>query len=162
MGACVCRPKTEVTENPEVVMYTKVGGTAQFTKYGGIYLSGAFNGLVYIQDNQLCYEATCGSRLWCKCIRKRWDLSQVKEITIVKDETVVVPGNKFLHYVHMRPGLKISFFSRISETLITDMPDALNFSTQLAQHLGGKPLQDMDLQARVNANLYTTVYTAHS
>jgi len=137
MGCCVCRPKEEVTEDPDVIMYTKVKGTALFHSWGSIMLSGACNGLIYVKDGKLCYEATMGSRMCCKCLKRSWDLSLVKQITVVHNETVMVPGRRMVHFISLNPGLKISiqYGGGAVHTLVTSMPDAVNFSAQLGQHI---------------------------
>lgn len=163
MGCCACRPDTEITEDPDVVMYTGVGGTARFTTYGHTYLSGACNGLMFLRGRELGYVPTCGSRLWCRFMQQSWDLSSIKQLTIVRNETIPVPGNKFMHYINLKPGLKITLHSRINEVVITDMPDVVSFASQLVHHMTGEPLADPEhLQQTIQNNLYTTIYQSRA
>ena len=135
MGCCICRPKKEVTEDPDVVMYTKVGGSAILYPSHSHMLSN-FSGLLYVKDDQLCYEAACGSRLYCQCFREAWHLSEIKHIRVVHGETVVVPGNKVVHVISLNPGLKITLQKHPHAgtfTFVTAIADAENVSTQLAE-----------------------------
>lgn len=141
MGVCACRAKTEVTADPKVKMYVLVRGTGLLDSYGGMLISGKLNGLLYVKDNQLCYEATIGKGLWRKCSKKRWDLSQVTHMTVVRNQNIRVQHHKQAHYISMTPGLKVNLRSHSghNQTLITSMPDADTFSTRLAQYINAVP-----------------------
>ena len=155
MGAfcCCCRPKTQVTDNRDVLLSAKVGTFAYSTNLSSTFVGGGISGLLYILDNQLCYEIICGSRLCCKCCRKRWDLSQVKEITLIRNEVVRI--RQASNYVSLTPGLRVTFFGQNNATMLVAMPDAVSFSCRLAQHLTGQPLEEEDFKDKMNVNVYT-------
>lgn len=74
MGCCVCRPKTEVTESPAVIICVRVK-RALIMRSTSVDTQG--QGLLYVQDGTLCLESTCGNRLYCMCFKKSWPLTDV-------------------------------------------------------------------------------------
>lgn len=141
MGCCGCRPKTEVTEDPNVVMYTPMGSFIMVDQSG----SGAQNdtGLLYVKDNRLCCEATVGSKLCCKCCKNSWSLSKVKAVKVMNSGervTYNLPRRGLRHegeIVLSSDALMISILNNQggTNTLLAYMPDAQNFGPQLSKYI---------------------------
>ena len=147
-----CTPIRTVTENLDVTLHSQVGRTTIITKQALISFMQA---LLYVQENQLCCEARAGSRLWCKVLKKSWDLSEVKEVTIIQEVTMVTHS----HYtISIQPGLKITL---LDDILYVTTPDAASLSTELVECLSGEPYQEKDLFLETeNSSTYTVVYKA--
>lgn len=134
MGCCACRPKTEVTEDPDVIMYTRTGGAALIYPIFSEPLTGMFgNGLLYVKDGMLFQETTCGSKLYCECFKKSWDLSAIQSVEYVENDSVVLTTGRTVQVLTMKPGLKIKLVG--DAMLVAHIPDAENFKTQLDEHL---------------------------
>ena len=144
-----CIPIRTVTDNPDVTLHSRVGRTTIFTKLVRISY---MQGLLYVRDNQLCCEARAGSRLCCKVLKKTWDLSQVKRITIIQQVTLVAHSH---HRTWVQPGLKITLQDAI---LYVATPDPVSLSTQLVEQCerravpGERPVLE-------NSSTHTVVYT---
>lgn len=134
MGCCVCRPATEVTDDPEVVVCTEVSNYAMLYHSGGSVRSQA-SGLLYIKHDQLCYQATVGSKLCCGCCSNSWQLSRVKQVRAVQAQYVRVPLSN--RVIFLNPGVIIGIENGRGDTnsLVAAMPDAANFSAQLGQYI---------------------------
>lgn len=134
MGCCLCRPITEVTEDPEVLLHTEVGAVAIIDNHGIDLISSATQGLLYLRGNRLCYESTIRSKLCCRHNQICWYLSQLREVRAVYGETVLVPMEK----VVLNPGLRVTFEKADGSigALAMAMPAAENFSSALLHHMG--------------------------
>ena len=149
MGCCLCRPITEVTEDPEVTLHTEVGAVAIIDNLGTDLISSASQGLLYVRGNRLCYESTVGSKLCCRHNQTSWYLSQLRDVRVVHGETVLVPMAK----VALNPGLRVTFEKSNGSigTLAMAMPAAVTFRSALLHHVGQNvaktqktnPLQNM-------------------
>lgn len=137
MGGSVCKTTAKVMADPDVLMYASVRDTALLDAYGDKLISGSINGMLYVKGNQLCYQAVIVKGRWKKCVQRRWDLSQVTHMTVLRNQKVRVWCHRQPNFVSMNPGLKVSLLSRSghSQSLVTSMSDVEQFSTRLAQHI---------------------------
>ena len=135
MGGCLCAPITKVTEDPDVDMYTKVGGTALFHRYGRN--ATGLSGLLYVKDDQLCYEAGIGRKLCCQCCKQTWDLSQVKKIEVVTRNRLKIPYSHRRIYLNSGLVITLQRDNDHARYLVTAMQGADNFCMQLTQHMSG-------------------------
>ncbi len=89
-----------------------------------------WNGLMYVRDDQLHYENTCGGqRLWCeKGFRRSWNITSLK-VEAVTGETVMVRKGRTDFNVPLNPGLRVVTESGV--TLVTAMRDAVKFASEL-------------------------------
>lgn len=138
MGCCSCRSKAAVTEDPDVSLYTMVGKTAVFSSHGSNMISK--HGLLYVKKGELFHEKILGSRLCYKCLKTCWPLSEIKQITVMNEESLTVSGSKSTTALFLNPGVKMIFQDSEGncQTLVTSLPctsvdDADNFSTKLRQ-----------------------------
>lgn len=135
MGCCGCRPKSEVTENATLC--------TQVISYLMMYPSGTMvkndtSGLLYLMDNHLCYEATMGSKLCCKCCKGSWDISKVKSIKVlVVGDGLQTPRGLARMHRGISPGLLISIANDRGDlnTLFVAAPDAHAFAPQLQKYI---------------------------
>ncbi len=140
MGCLGCRPKTAVTEDPDVVLYSLVGKTAMFNKQGSTMLSSSYHSILYVKDRELCFENALGSRLCCEHLKMGWPLVEIKQIKVMEGERLRVSRPGSAQTISLNPGLKVIFQDAQGncQTLMISMPYnsvALteNFSTQLRQ-----------------------------
>lgn len=129
-----------MTEDPDVALYTMVGRTAVFNRQGSTMISNPYHGLLYVRDGKLCHENTFGNRLCCKCSKKSWPLLEIKQITMMNEERLAVPGSQSGQVISLNPGVKMIFQDAVGncETLVTALPHtsedyADKFSTRLCQ-----------------------------
>lgn len=142
MGGCVCKSEQEVAKDPAVVMYTTVGSIVLQDHQGSRPLSGPLEGLLYVRQDQLCYETTVRGKRWCRCFKRRWDLVQVKHMTVVRSTQAAHSKHHHYRNTNKSPaGLKISLRTHLGygQSLVISMPDAEGFSTLLANHINAVP-----------------------
>lgn len=109
-GCCICRPKTAVTRDPNVTLYSVVGVAATTRPGGSPLIVVSLNGLIYVKNGRLHHEATFGSRLVCRCMRQSWELSQIQQIRVIEGENVSVQNSansNETRTIEMNPGLRI-------------------------------------------------------
>ena len=127
MGCCIFRPITIVTEDPDVVMCTNVGGTVISSTYYRLEINS--DGLLYVKDNKLYYESVRFCWLNCKWLRRVWHVSEVKRVEVITPDS----GRE------MNYGLKIVMQNESRQTTTLEasaaMNEAVNFRTQLIQHI---------------------------
>lgn len=134
MGVCLCRPETDVTEDPNVILYNKVGTALLIHKWmGPEILSEICDGLLYVKDSHLYHESTMGDIMCCKCCRHSWKLASVKQIILVQNETLYYPAYKRTLVVSLNPGIIISL--KCGNTIVAEMPEAAEFTSQLGSYI---------------------------
>ena len=138
MGACCCRPQTAVTEDPNVLMHTKIGSRVKTGMYRtcmqDITQYSAFGGLAYVRDGYLFLESTIGSRFCCFCFRDVWSLANIRDVQAVSGNISVTRRDKYGTHrsTHqMNPGLQITLNN--NHRIVVQMPDAVNFCAKLRQ-----------------------------
>ena len=138
MGCCICRPKVEVTEDPTVLFHTRTKRAALSHGFGTEVLNHICGGgILYVRDGTLSFEATCGSRLYCKCFRKTWALSNIHSVEFVENDSITVLQGNAVHIITMNPGLKIRISGRGSDAVFyAGVPDAAGFQRQLNDQIG--------------------------
>ena len=136
MGCCLCRPDTDVVQDPSVTAYARVGDIAFVYRYSHSMIKGCCSGLMYIREDVLYYETVCSGRLCCQCCRRAFNVRNIASVEVVKNRTETFHG-KFLV---LSPGLKITVkpHSGSSTTIIVVMPDAQEFAAQLNQLINQK------------------------
>lgn len=110
MGGCICRPKTAVTRDPDVALYSVVGTTASTLPGGSPLVAVSFHGLIYVKDGNLYHEVTFGSTLNCKCMRHSWELLEIQQIRVIEGENVRVLNSANTNdtkTITLNPGLRI-------------------------------------------------------
>lgn len=137
MGCCSCRSKAAVTEDPDVSLHTVVAKTAMFNSHGSKMIGK--QGLLYVRKKKLCHEKILGSKLCYKCLKTSWPLSEIKQITVMDGESLIVSGSKSKP-LFLKPGVKMIFqdCKGNCQTLVTSLPHttvdyADHFITQLRQ-----------------------------
>lgn len=127
-----------MTDDPDITLYTMVGKTAMFNQHGSSMISNPYHGFLYVKDGQLCHENTFASRL-CKCTKKSWPLSEIKEITVMNGERVrVSDGSNSAQFIFLNPGVKIIFQGPDGncKTLVSSLPYAAeNYAEKLSTKL---------------------------
>lgn len=122
MGCCLCRPETDVEQDPSVVSYAEVGDI--IITRGSVRLLGLgrySRGLMYIQGDSFYYVTKCGSKLCCcKCFRYSFKLSDIDQVDMLNRSSLNLP-----------PGLRISVHPDI--TILAGMPDAATFARPLSK-----------------------------
>lgn len=149
MGCCLCRPQTEVTEDPHVIAYAEVGYSVVFDD-----LSDQFNildsdsGMFYLRGGVLYFESTvCYSFCW-KCERREWNLSEITRIEVVQRYiTVTTTSNYGTRQCQVAVNLRIAFSN--NTTLFAAMPSADSFSARLHQHISSCQLFQNDVEELV-------------
>lgn len=142
MGDCLCRPRREVTENPSVLFYTEVKETFLLWPYNHeLANSSIFNGgLMYVEaGNRLCFESTWCGCIGCECVKRSWDFTHIRNVSVILDERFIFHAGKADYNIRMNPGLKIELVNStgVFITMLSNMPDAINFSNKLRQCLYG-------------------------
>lgn len=133
MGGFVCRPQTEVTEDPDVAIYSEVGYCVLMGHYPGDFTQlSRFGGLAYIKKSgHLCIESTVGSRFCCLCCRNGYMLSDISQVDVVTGSVTVIIKDSPNNY-EMNPGLRVRLND--GQNIIMKMPDAVDFCDQLRQY----------------------------
>ena len=93
-----------------MTLYSVVGVTATTWPGGPTPVVVSLNGLIYVKDGTLYHEATFGSRLDCKCMRRSWELSEVQQIRVIEGEDARVlnsPSSSSARTINLNPGLRI-------------------------------------------------------
>lgn len=128
-----CVSSRELQEDPNVVLYAEVGATA-ITGFFGIgyrvLTNSCYGGHLYVKDGMLCL----GGNLF----GNTWSLADIKQICVVGKETVwVFSRNQAV--INLSPGIKITLQTSLGgqDTLIAEMPDAMNFGMKLRDYLQG-------------------------
>lgn len=131
MGCCLCRPDTDVLNDPLVSMHATVGFIAFVSQYSHVFAGGCCSGLMYIKENTLYYETVCGGRLCCQCCRHEFSISLITGVEVIENQLVTFHNR----YIFLRPGLKITIKSTSGSimTIIVAMPDAMEFANQLSK-----------------------------
>lgn len=150
MGCCFCRPQTDVTDDPRVVAYAEVGYAVVFDD-----LSEQFNildstsGMFYVRSGILYFEATEWDSFCCKCERKEWELSEIRQIEVVQKHITVtsVSGYYGTSQSRVTVNLKIAFSN--CTTLFAAMPSADTFCARLRQHISNCRLLQNEIQELV-------------
>ena len=153
MGSCICRPLFDITNDPSVLVHASVAGTAMVhtihdNNFSHDYhiLLGNLNGLMYVKNDQLYYEDTCGDCLCCKMSRRSWKLSKLKEVTIITGESVTVErgdsigrpkANAWSFELPLNPGVRITI-EPPGITLVAAMHDARDFCLHLNTYISGR------------------------
>lgn len=108
MGGCLFQPLTEVTDNADVSQYRSVGLTAIFTSQKSEVDATGF-GMLYVKGCKLCHEKVLlTNRLMCRCRRKMWKLSEIREITVIdQEEHLTLPAPEITIIPPLNPGIKI-------------------------------------------------------
>ncbi len=133
MGCFICRPMTQVTDDPGILTHTRVGPvgvTYNCLGYDMPSRNSVYNGIMYIKGNRLCYENSFyDETLCCECTRRSWKLSGIKGVELVENETVEITVKYATYTIPMRPGLMITLENCF--VMYVSMPDAVNFSMKL-------------------------------
>lgn len=153
MGSCFCRPITEVTENPTVVMYTDVGYCVQTGHSSTDFITICRYGLAYVEDGNFFVEGTLGSRFCCANAGSSSKLFDIKQVEVVQGSFTISRRDQYGRYGygeehHMNPGLRIVL--KNDKKILMTMPAAENFCARLCQlcnlpttNYGRLPLQNM-------------------
>lgn len=102
-----------MTKDPSVVLVGNVLGAACRNDILSYRYPG---GILYVKNDQLCHEARSDwdrSKIHPYTLFRsfsRWNLARIKEICIVKDESVWVSLKNSIHVVTLKPGLKIRIY----------------------------------------------------
>ena len=150
MGLCLCRPQTLVTEDPNVIMYTKVGFCALKGRYPEDFITlSRFGGLAYVRNTgHLCLESTIGSRFCCHCCSEGWRLSDISQVEVVNGSITVSTRDRYgtLYNTHhqLNPGLGIML--KNGDRILMKMPNAVNFCTRLRQQCNLPIITTSELQ----------------
>lgn len=142
MGALQFRPQIEVSEDPEVVMYTRVGFSVMLSHRREFFaLSNSktlvSSGMLYVKDGYLHHEVTTESRSRYAYTGYHWKLSDIERMEIVHGNIAITRKDRLRgntqenHYID--PGMRIILKNR--KTLLTAMPDAEDFCARLSLHI---------------------------
>jgi hypothetical protein len=140
-----------MTEDPDVAMYTKVSSCVLLPSTGGFAMySGAFSGFFYVRGSRLYYDTKVGSRFWCSCVGLDWDLADIGRVEAVTGSVKVISRHGIPRTLTMNPGLKITFKTNGS-TMVTAMPDAVNFCAKLKQYMvAPQPVENVKERSCMN------------
>ena len=140
-----------MTEDPDVAMYTKVSSCVLLPSTGGFTMySGAFGGFFYVRGSRLYYDTKVGSHFWCSCVGLDWDLADIGDVKPVTGNVRVTSRHGIPRTLSMNPGLKITF--RNNNTMVTAMPDAVNFCAKLKQYMTApKQVENVKERSAMNA-----------
>ena len=129
MGCCLCRPDTDIVQDPSITAHTRVGDIAFVYQYGHSMIKGCCSGLMYIREDVLYYETVCSGHLCCQCCRRAFNIRDITSVEVVSNRIERLQ-NKFLV---LNPGLKITVKpgSGSGTIIIVAMPDAQEFAAQL-------------------------------
>lgn len=106
MGSCICRPITDVTDNPIVSAHASVGLIASFNHHGQPKVNATRFGFLYVKEGELCHDFTMGSKLMCKICTRTWKLAHIKEITVVNGD-LALPCRDVTIIPPLIPGIRI-------------------------------------------------------
>ena len=147
MGCCLCRPDTDVLNDPLVTMHVTVGDIAIVSQYSRSVIKGYCSGLMYIKEDTLYYETVCGGRLCCQCCRREFNISHITGVEVIENQLVRLevfgnqrpvwfPRERYNdNFIILRPGLKITVKSTSGSitTIVVAMPDAMEFANLLSK-----------------------------
>lgn len=142
MGGRHFRPQIEVTEDPDVVIYTHVGFSVLLSQRREFFaLSNAkslvSSGLLYVRDKHLHHVPTHDSGPYSALVGYQWKLSDITHMEMVNGNVTITKKDRHHgntqenHYID--PGLRVVFKNR--KVLVTAMPDAETFCAQLSLHI---------------------------
>ena len=116
MGCCLCRPLAEVQEDPDILFHNRVGDIAVFKHDFNTYkVLGGYNGIMYVKDGYLYYEARCGRRICCACCKQRFSLAEIRSINVLHNQSITFHSGRHIHgtgghihgaggHIHGNPG----------------------------------------------------------
>ena len=128
-----CVSSRELLEDPSVVLHAEVGATAVNGIFGigyRVLTTSCYGGHLYVKNGMLCLSGNL--------FGNTWSLAHIKHICVVNHETVwVFSRNQTV--ISLSPGIRLTLedSSGSRDTLIAEMPDAMNFGMKLRDHLQG-------------------------
>ena len=132
MGCCL--PSiSKVQEDPSVSAHVLAKDVLVLRKHYRRTVSG-FNGVLYIQDGALHHQVLCGSKLCCGCCSMHFQLSNIKAVEMVQNETFTLPKTTLF----FRPGLRITMEETTGPptTMLVAIPEAVIFYPKLLSACG--------------------------
>lgn len=141
MGCCLCLPKSEAMQDPQILAHAEV--------IGGIKISGSQNqgtelkrGVLYVKNERLYYVPTYGETMPCSWCGESWKLTKVEAVEVVSGKLNMEyygDGPSTTKTRQLNSWLRIKFqTSRRSLVLLLEVPDAVNFALQIQLYVSGQ------------------------
>jgi hypothetical protein len=165
MGSVNCQLKKKLLEDPDVAMHADVGYTIltglDHTDTNFTTLSQR-DGLVYVKDGALHHEPTLRSKFHSRNMHKRsFQLHNIKRLEVVQGNITILKKKGHMNsrqLVPMKIGLRVAF--KDNSTLVMEMPNAVNFCTQLNQYTVSYRRQQHEMVDTIGSRALTRSYSS--
>jgi phage gp45-like len=120
MGCCCGHSKLAVTEDPALSAHIMVGKSAVYHRHGSKMLSK--HGELIVKNQEIFH---LGRKICCyKRLKTSWPVSELKQITVMNQESLTVSGSKSAKVLSLNPGVKMIFQDSEGncQTLVVSMP----------------------------------------